>query len=92
MAAIEFLIVVSDLLNIPVRSGYLFRPLSVSGEVMAVPFESSAAQSRLSYCPRFLARETLPFTVFGVGRQSLWRWRALTCLISSLKWNGSRLK
>ena len=37
-----------DLLKVPVRRGFLFRPLNPSGEVLPAPFGSAAAQSRLS--------------------------------------------
>ena len=46
--AIEIYISVSELLGISLRQGYLFRPTTPSGKVQSGPFDSSAAQSRLS--------------------------------------------
>ena len=46
-----------------IRRGYLFRPISPSGDILPGPFDSSAAQARLiSYAKRspMLSKETLP--------------------------------
>ena len=48
VTAIEVYVSICDLLKVPVRQGYLFRPLNASGEILAAPFDSSAAQARLS--------------------------------------------
>ena len=46
--ALEVYVRMCDYLKIPIRQGYLFRPTSPTGEVPSTPFDSSAAQSRLS--------------------------------------------
>ena len=48
MTAVEVYISLCDLLKISIRQGFLFRPLSPSGEILPAPFESAAAQARLS--------------------------------------------
>ena len=48
VTAIEVYIRVSESLGILLNDGYLFRPLSPSGDVASTYFDSSAAQSRLS--------------------------------------------
>lgn len=48
VVALEVYVRMCDYFKIPIRQGYLFRPTSPSGEVVAAPFDSSAAQSRLS--------------------------------------------
>ena len=45
---VEVYISLCDLLKISIRQGFLFRPLNPSGEILAAPFESAAAQARLS--------------------------------------------
>ncbi|RUA04445.1 MAG: hypothetical protein DSY43_06250 [Gammaproteobacteria bacterium] len=49
VAALEVYINVCDLMKVPVRQGYLFRPLNPSGEVVNAPLSSSAIQARLAY-------------------------------------------
>ena len=49
VTAIETYIALCDVMKIPTRQGYLFRPLSPQGCVQPVPFDSSAAQSRLCF-------------------------------------------
>lgn len=65
VTAIEVYVSVCDLLKVPVRRGYLFRPLNVSGEIVAVPLDSSAAQSRICYYVRALPQ------VFGTRNITL---------------------
>jgi len=48
VTGVEAYIQLCDLLKVPVRHGYLFRPLNPSGEVMEAPLSSSAIQARLS--------------------------------------------
>ena len=48
VTAVEVYVNLCDLLKVPVRRGFLFRPLNPSGEVLPAPFGSAAAQSRLS--------------------------------------------
>ena len=48
MTAAEVYISLCDLLKISTRQGFLFRPLSPSGEILPAPFESAAAQAPLS--------------------------------------------
>ena len=49
MTALEVYIRMCDLLKISIRQGYLFRPASNSGNVQPGPFDSSAAQARLTH-------------------------------------------
>ena len=48
VVALEVYVRMCDYLKIPITQGYLFRPTSPTGEVPSTPFDSSAAQSRLS--------------------------------------------
>lgn len=45
---IEVYIKVANLLGIPIATGYLFRPMTPSGDVSSSAFDSAAAQSRLA--------------------------------------------
>ena len=49
VTALEVYIRMCDLLKISIRQGYLFRPASNSGNVQPGPFDSSAAQARLTH-------------------------------------------
>ena len=49
VTAIETYIAICDVLKLPVRHGFLFRPLSPQGFVQPLPFDSSAAQARLNF-------------------------------------------
>lgn len=49
IVALEVYARICDHLGIPIRQGYLFRPTSRSGEVSSLPWDSSAAQARLSF-------------------------------------------
>ena len=62
---IEVYISVSNLLNIPLQDGYLFRPTTPSGEIDVGPLDSSTIQSRL-----FTYVKELP-SVFGGRRITL---------------------
>lgn len=46
--AMEVYVRMCDLLGVPIRQGFLFRPTSPSGDILMGPFDSSAAQARLS--------------------------------------------
>ena len=46
--AIETYVAMSDLLNVSVKDGFLFRPVDQSGDVLSGPFQASAAQARLN--------------------------------------------
>ena len=48
VTAIKVHVSICDLLKAPVRRDFLFGPLNTSDEIMATPFESNAAQARLS--------------------------------------------
>ena len=48
VTAVEVYISLCDLLKISICQGFLFRPLNPSGEILPAPFESAAAQARLS--------------------------------------------
>jgi integrase len=65
VTAIEVYIAVSELMGIPLRDGYLFRPLTPSGEVALTPLDSTAAQSRLATYVQLLPH------VFGKRRITL---------------------
>jgi len=72
VTAIEVYVSICDLLKVPVRRGFLFRPLNASGEILAAPFESNAAQARLScYASShphvFVSRN---ITLHGLGSRS----------------------
>ena len=45
VSAIEAYIAICDVLKLPVRHGFLFRPLFPQGFVHPLPFDSSAAQA-----------------------------------------------
>ena len=47
VVALEVYIKMCDYLKVNIRHGYLFRPLSPSGDILPGPFDSSAAQARL---------------------------------------------
>ena len=49
VVAFEVYIKMCEYLKISIKEGYLFRPTSSSGDVLAGPFDSSAAQARLSF-------------------------------------------
>jgi hypothetical protein len=48
VVAVEVYVRMCDFLGIPIRQGFLFRPTSPSGDILVGPFQSSAAQARLS--------------------------------------------
>ena len=47
VVALEVYIEMCDYLKVDVRRGYLFRPISPSGDILPEPCDSSAAQARL---------------------------------------------
>ena len=65
VVAIETYIRICDLIGIPIRQGFLFRPINPSGEIMPTFFDSSAAQARLS-----VYTQQLPH-IFGGRRTTL---------------------
>lgn len=46
---IETYIAICDVMKLPVRHGFLFRPLSPQGFVQPLPFDSPEAQARLNF-------------------------------------------
>ena len=74
------------------RWDFLFRPLNASGEIMAAPFESNAAQARLSSYVSSLSH------VFGSRNIALHGLRSGSAialadgLIYHLMWAGGRPK
>ena len=75
VAAIEAYVKLCDLLEIPIRQGYLFRPLDPTGKVGTTSFDSAATQSRLSHYVSYLP------DVFGSRRITLHGFRS-GCAIS----------
>ena len=55
VTAIEVYLRLCDAMNIPIRQGYLFRPVNPSGEILPAPFDSGAAQARLSFYTKHIA-------------------------------------
>ena len=89
VTAVEVYISLCNLLKIPVRQGFLFRPLNPLGEVIQVPFDSAVAQARFSiYASRYqpLLIGASPYTACEVAVQFLLQSLEQSLMQSWIKW------
>ena len=89
VTAVEVYISLCNLLKIPVRQGFLFRPLNPLGEVIQVPSDSAVAQARLSiYASRYqpLLIGASPYTACEVAVQFLLQSLEQSLMQSWIKW------
>ena len=89
VTAVEVYISLCNLLKIPARQGFLFKPLNPLGEIIQVPFESAAAQARLSiYASRYqpLLIRASPYTACKVAVQFLLQSLEQSLMQSWIKW------